>query len=316
MTAHQTTPATLAASGTLAGADSRNNALDRAQQHRPRRSVLYVPGSNPRAIEKTAALDADVVILDLEDAVAPEAKAQARTNVVQTIAQGRIRQECAVRINGLDTPWGMDDIAALAGAGDCAILLSKVEHADTLRQAADALGRHAPGHGHRLWAMLETPRAFLAAERIAGGHPLLECLVIGTSDLVKDLHARHTPERTEVLFALSVAVMAARAFGLDVIDGVHLDLHDLEGLRASARQARTLGFDGKSLIHPRQIAIANAVFGPSEEELQQARDWLQAWERRGDQGVIVVDGKLVERLHIEQARRILALAGQAERNAP
>src|SRR5690606_17897194 len=216
-----------------------------------------------------------------------------------------------------DTPWGMDDIAMIAGSTAHAVLLPKVESAATLTAAANALRQLGPeSHSHKLWAMLETPRAFLAASTIAAAHPLLECLVMGTSDLVKDLHARHTPERTEVLFALSVAVMAARAFGLDVIDGVHLDLHDLEGLRASARQARTLGFDGKSLIHPRQIAIANAMFGPSEEELQQARDWLQAWERRGDQGVIVVDGMLVERLHIEQARRILALAGQAERNAP
>src|SRR5690606_11912880 len=208
-----------------------------------------------------------------------------------------------------DTPWGMDDIAMIAGSTAHAVLLPKVESAATLTAAANALRQLGPeSHSHKLWAMLETPRAFLAASTIAAAHPLLECLVVGTSDLVKDLHARHTPERTEVLFALSTAVMAARAFGLYAIDGVHLDLHDLNGLTAAAEQARTLGFDGKFLIHPRQIDIANQVFGPSQEVLEQSQQWLAAWAKRGDQGVAVVNGIMAERPHIAQARRILALA--------
>ena len=278
---------------------------------RPRRSVLYMPGANARALDKARSLDADVLILDLEDAVAPDAKAQAREQVAAALrAGGYGRRECVVRVNALDTAWGLDDVRAIAQAGADAVLLPKVQSAaelDALARALDAAGALA---SLPLWAMAETPLGFLRLDAIASGHPRLTAIVVGTSDLVKDLHARHTPSREETLLARSMAVMAARAHGLAALDGVHLDLHDDAGLEAACRQGRDLGFDGKTLIHPKQIAAANAAFAPTPEELAAAHKRLDAWRaaQAAGLGVAVVDGALVENLHAREAERVLALA--------
>ena len=278
---------------------------------RPRRSVLYMPGANARALDKARTLDADALILDLEDAVAPDAKPLAREQVAAALREGGYgHRECIVRINALDTAWGADDVRAGACNGAHAVLLPKVEspaQLDALAQALDAAGAPAD---LPLWAMAETPLGFLRLDAIAGGHPRLAAIVVGTSDLVKDLHARHTPSRDETLLARSLAVMAARAHGLAVLDGVHLDLNDDTGLADACRQGRDQGFDGKTLIHPRQIAAANAAFAPAPEELDAARKRLDAWRaaQAAGQGVAVVDGALVENLHAQEAERVLALA--------
>ncbi|CAB3660880.1 (3S)-malyl-CoA thioesterase [Achromobacter animicus] len=279
---------------------------------RPRRSVLYMPGANARALDKARTLDADALILDLEDAVAPDAKAQARAQVAAALREGGYgRRECIVRVNALDTPWGMDDVRAVAQAGADAELLPKVESPAQLAALAQALDAAGAPMDLPLWAMAETPLGFLRLDAIAGGHARLAAIVVGTSDLVKDLHARHTPSRDETLLARSLAVMAARAHGLAVLDGVHLDLNDDAGLKDACRQGRDQGFDGKTLIHPRQIAAANAAFAPTAEELDTARKRLDAWRaaQAEGKGVAVVDGTLVENLHASEAERVLALAG-------
>lgn len=278
---------------------------------RPRRSVLYMPGANARALDKARTLDADAVILDLEDAVAPDAKAQARAQVAAALREGGYgRRECIVRVNALDTPWGLDDVRAIAQAGADAVLLPKVESPAQLAALAQALDAAGAPADLPLWAMAETPLGFLRLDAIAGGHARLAAIVVGTSDLVKDLHARHTPSREETLLARSLAVMAARAHGLAVLDGVHLDLNDDAGLQDACRQGRDQGFDGKTLIHPRQIAAANAAFAPTPEELDTARKRLDAWKaaQAEGKGVAVVDGALVENLHASEAERVLALA--------
>jgi len=278
---------------------------------RPRRSVLYMPGANARALDKARTLDADALILDLEDAVAPDAKAQARAQVAAALREGGYgRRECIVRVNALDTPWGMDDVRAVAQAGADAVLLPKVESPAQLASLAQALDAAGAPVDLPLWAMAETPLGFLRLDAIAGGHERLAAIVVGTSDLVKDLHARHTPSRDETLLARSFAVMAARAHGLAVLDGVHLDLNDDAGLQDACRQGRDQGFDGKTLIHPRQIAAANAAFAPTAEELDTARKRLDAWRaaQAEGKGVAVVDGALVENLHASEAERVLALA--------
>lgn len=279
---------------------------------RPRRSVLYMPGANARALDKARTLDADALILDLEDAVAPDAKAQARAQVAAALREGGYgRRECIVRVNALDTPWGMDDVRAVAQAGADAVLLPKVESPAQLAALAQALDAAGAPEDLPLWAMAETPLGFLRLDAIAGGHARLAAIVVGMSDLVKDLHARHTPSRDETLLARSFAVMAARAHGLAVLDGVHLDLNDDAGLQDACRQGRDQGFDGKTLIHPRQIAAANAAFAPTAEELDTARKRLDAWRaaQAEGKGVAVVDGALVENLHASEAERVLALAG-------
>lgn len=278
---------------------------------RPRRSVLYMPGSNRRALEKGRGLAADALILDLEDAVAPDAKAEARAAVAEALAEGGYgHREVVVRVNGLDTPWGEADVRALAGAGADAILLPKVESAAMVRALEAAMVAAGAGEDTAIWCMMETPRGILRVEEVAAASPRLAALVMGTSDLVKDLQARHTAERLPVLTALSLCLLAARAEGLAALDGVHLDLSDDEGFEASCRQGLDLGFDGKTLIHPRTIATANAVFGPAEAEVEEARRIIEAHaEARAEgRGVVVLDGKLVENLHVENARRLVALA--------
>ena len=277
---------------------------------RPRRSVLYLPGSNARALEKARSLPADALVLDLEDAVAPASKEEARARVVEAVARGGFGpREVVVRVNGPATPWGADDLAAVARAGADAVLLPKVDGPGAVRAAAGRLALAGAPDGLALWAMIETPRGVLAADAIAGATPRLACLVAGTSDLVKDRGARHVPDRTPVLASLSLVVLAARAHGLAALDGVHLDLDDAAGLERACAQGRDLGFDGKTLVHPRQIDAANRAFAPTPVEVALALRIVEAHreaETRG-RGVTVVDGRLVEALHVEAARRLLAL---------
>ena len=271
---------------------------------RPRRSVLFMPGSNARALEKARTLPADVLVFDLEDAVAPEMKVEARAQVAATVrAGGYGHREIVVRVNALGTPWGRDDLAAAAAAD--AVLLPKVESADTVSAALAALS--APP---AVWCMLETPRGILNAPSIAAASPRVTALVLGTSDLTKDLHARHTRERLPLLTSLQLCVLAARCAGITALDGVHLDLDDAAGFAAACRQAAEFGFDGKTLIHPKQVALANEVFAPATGDVDWARRVIAAHTEalsRG-RGVAVLDGRLIENLHVDDARRVLALA--------
>ena len=281
---------------------------------RPRRSVLYMPGANTRALEKAKSLPADSLILDLEDAVAPDAKAQARENIRTALDTGFGHREAVVRINGLNTQWGLDDLKAFADTKADAILLPKVESASQIQKVASLLKQFNPENTMKIWAMIETPLAIFHLPEIASSHPMLEALVLGTSDLVKDLHARHTPSRVETQTALSLSVLAARAHQLCVLDGVHLTLEDEEGLKQSCVQGRDMGFDGKTLIHPSQIAFANEIFGPSSEEIEEAKQRINAYDAAisSGAGIVLLNGKLVEELHIQDAKRILALADAIE----
>ncbi len=278
---------------------------------RPRRSMLYMPGSNTRALEKAKTLAADALILDLEDAVSPEAKQEARVNVADAVLNGGYGgRELLIRTNALDTPWGRDDIAAAAKAGPHGILLPKVESAAEIRQAERIMDDAGADPAVALWCMMETPRAILHAEEIAGATPRLAGFVMGTSDLAKDLHAHHTMMRLPMITSLGLCLLAARAEGLAIVDGVYLDLNDEDGFAASCKQGLELGFDGKTLIHPKQIAAANAAFAPSAAEIDFSRRIIAAHEAatREGQGVVLVDGKLVEGLHVENAHRLVALA--------
>lgn len=278
---------------------------------RPRRSVLYMPGSNTRALEKGRGLPADALILDLEDAVAPDAKVEARGNIAEALkAGGYGKREIIVRVNGLDTPWGKDDVAALATSGADALLLPKVESAAMVSELEGLMRNAGAPDGLAIMCMMETPRGILNADEIAGASQRLTCLVMGTSDLVKELNAAHTPERLPVLTSLSLCVLAARAHGVAIVDGVHLDLSDDEGFAAHCRQGKDLGFDGKTLIHPKTIAVANEVFAPSGADIAQAQRIIEAHAEatRQGQGVVVLDGKLIENLHVETAERSVALA--------
>ena len=278
---------------------------------RPRRSVLYMPGSNARALEKARSLAADGLILDLEDAVAPDAKATARAQVAAAVqAGGYGRRELIVRVNGLDTPWGRDDVAAAAAAGPDAILLPKVESAAQVATLEKLMNDSGARPACAIWCMIETPRGVLNVAEIAGATPRLACLVMGTSDLTKDLHARHTPLRLPMLTSLSLCLLAARANDLAILDGVHLDLADAAGFVKACEQGLEFGFDGKTLIHPSQLEPCNRVFAPSADEVAQAHKIIAAFEQAEAQGkaVVVVDGRLVENLHVANARRVAALA--------
>ncbi len=278
---------------------------------RPRRSVLYMPGSNARALAKGKTLPADGLILDLEDAVAPDAKEQAREQVVAAVRGGGYgHRELFVRVNGLDTRWGHADLCAAAASGAHAVLLPKVESADEVRRAERVLVAAGAPDGLALWCMMETPRGILHAEEIADASPRLAGFVLGTSDLAKDLHAAHTAMRLPMLVSLGTCLLAARAAGIAILDGVHLDLGDEEGFRASCVQGAELGFDGKTLIHPKQLAPANEVFAPSPAAVERSLEIIAAWDeaQKEGKGVVVVDGRLVENLHVEDARRLVALA--------
>ncbi len=278
---------------------------------RPRRSSLYMPGSNTRALEKAKGLAADQLILDLEDAVNPDAKQEARGNVCQAIRDGGYgARELLIRTNSFDTPWGREDVLQAALVGPDGILLPKVESAETVLEAERILIEADAPANTTIWCMMETPRGILHAEEIANATSRLGGFVMGTSDLAKDLHAHHTPMRLPMLTSLSICLLAARAAGLAIVDGVYLDLNDEDGFRASCQQGLELGFDGKTLIHPKQLAAANEVFAPSEVEIEFSRKIIAAFEEATaqGQGVVVVDGKLVENLHVENAKRLVALA--------
>jgi citrate lyase subunit beta/citryl-CoA lyase len=265
-----------------------------------------MPASNARAINKARTLPVDCVILDLEDAVAPSMKEAARVTALQAIAEGGFGdRELALRINPEGSPWFEADLEAAIASGVHAVVLPKVESAETVQHVADMLP-----DGMAVWAMIETPRGVQQVDVIAAAHARLAVLVMGTSDLAKEMRVPHRADRLGFLYALSRVVTAARVAGLDVIDGVYLNLQDTEGFEAICEQGRALGFDGKSLIHPDQIAVANRVFAPDAEAVNQAQRLLACWleaEKAGE-GVAVLDGKLVENLHAAEAERILALA--------
>ncbi len=278
---------------------------------RPRRSVLYLPGSNPRAMEKARALPVDGLIFDLEDAVAPENKETARSSVAAALtAGGYARRELILRVNGLGTAWGHADLAIAATLPIDAVLLPKVESAELVRLAIDILDTLGAPPQVSVWCMIETPLGVLRAAEIAGASPRLGALVLGTSDLTKDLNARETRDRLPLMTALGLVLLAARAHGRAVLDGVQLDLDDTTGFAASCRQGRDLGFDGKTLIHPTQIEAANAAFAPSDKEIVRARRLVAAYTEAvaAGTGAIRHEGRLVEALHVEAARRTLALA--------
>ena len=278
---------------------------------RPRRSVLYMPGSNARALVKGRTLAADALILDFEDAVAPDAKALARDQVVAALAEGGYgARELVIRVNAPDSPWGRDDLAAAAASGAHAVLLPKVDGAAMIEQAVAVLEAHGAPGDLAIWCMMETPLGMLRAEEIANAHRRVACLVMGTSDLAKDLHAAHTRDRLPLLTGLSLCLLAARAHGIAIVDGVHLDLADDEGFAYSCRHGLELGFDGKTLIHPKTIAVANEIFAPSAGEVDWSKKIIAAHAEAAGagRGVVVVDGRLIENLHVEAAHRLVALA--------
>jgi citrate lyase subunit beta/citryl-CoA lyase len=275
---------------------------------RPRRSVLYMPSSNERALEKAKTIPCDGLILDLEDAVAPDTKPAAREAACAAAQSGEYGgRELTIRINGADTEWHADDLAAACGAGPDAIVVPKVDSAEAVHALVDAMERHgAPDHT-TLWAMVETPRAMLHAEEIAAASERLSVLVMGTNDLVKELYAEHVPGRQPVLAGLGLALLAARATGKAILDGVYNDVKDPDGFLAECRQGREMGFDGKTLIHPGQVEGANQAFAPSAQAVEDARGILQAWEDGQGSGVVTYNGRMIENLHVESARRTLSI---------
>lgn len=280
---------------------------------RPRRSCLYMPGANVKALEKARTLSADVLLLDLEDSVAPEAKDIARAQVVAALqAGGYGKREIIVRINALTTPWGREDLAAAGTACPDGVLAPKVESAAQVQELDAAMTDAGFSGDASLWIMIETPRAILNLESIAEAArgTRLSCFVMGLNDLAKETRARQAPGRTPFHAAMSLAVTAARLGGLTVIDGVYNDIADEAGFEAECRQGLEFGFDGKTLIHPSQIAGANAVFAPSSDEIARARAVIGAFAlpENAGKGVIKVDGRMTELLHLEEARRVVAVA--------
>jgi len=278
---------------------------------RPRRSVLYMPGANERALEKAKGLPADALILDLEDAVAPDAKVEARARVCAAATSGEYgSKEVAIRANGLDTQWHADDVKAIAEAGPAAIVVPKINSVGDVAAVEKALeAGGAPDHT-MIWAMLETPVAMLHAEEIAASSERLAVLVMGTNDLAKELHAEHVPGRAPLLSGIGLCLLAARAAGKVILDGVYNDIKDEAGFEAECVQGRQLGFDGKTLIHPSQLDPCNRVFAPSEDEVASSREIIAAFEEATavGKGVVTVNGRMIENLHVDNARRVIALA--------
>ncbi len=278
---------------------------------RPRRSVLYMPGSNARALEKGRTLVADALILDLEDAVSTANKVEARGLIIEALNQGGYgNREIIVRVNSLDTIWGVDDVEAIANTSADAILLPKVETAEQVQNLIDLMDRSGAPEAMSVMCMMETPLGMLNAKEIAASSKRISCFVMGTSDLVKDLHAIHTKLRLPVITSLGLCLLAARAYDIAIVDGVCLDLSDDEGFEKSCAQGLELGFDGKTLIHPKTILTANKVFGPSSLAVEKAHSIVRAFEEADSkgQGVVVLNGQLIENLHAEEARRLIALA--------
>lgn len=277
----------------------------------PRRSVLYMPGANARALEKAKELPTDAVIFDLEDAVAPDAKQTAREQVVAAVeSKAYGHREIVVRVNGLDTEWGADDVAAIAAIGPDAMLFPKISSADDVKAAVAAMKKAGAPDSTDMWAMIETPTAFLHAEEIAAADPRLVCFVMGTNDLAKDLHANHTELRLPMITGLGLAMLAGRAHGLTLLDGVYNDIQNLDGFRSECVQGNNLGFDGKTLIHPSQLEPCNDVYGPSDAQLEEARAIIEGFEeaQKAGKGVVTVNGRMIENLHVEHAKRQVAMA--------
>ena len=282
---------------------------------RPRRSLLFMPGSNARALEKARTLAADGIILDLEDSVAPDAKAAARDQVAAAVtARGFGHREVIVRVNGLDMPWTADDLTAAAAAAPDGILIPKISNAEQLQLIAGRLLSMHTDKRVRIWAMIETPTAIFNVRQIAAAvtdaETRLAGFVMGTNDLAKETRARQLPGRAPMVSWLTTCVLGAREYGIDILDGVYNDISNTQGFAQECAQARDFGFDGKTLIHPNQIEACNAAFSPTEDEVTQARKMIAAFDRpenRG-KGVVQIDGRMVERMHAEMARRTVAIA--------
>ncbi|HEX5213647.1 MAG TPA: CoA ester lyase [Pseudolabrys sp.] len=286
---------------------------------RPRRSMLYMPGSNARALEKAKTLTVDGVILDLEDSVAPDAKETARKQVVDAVKAGGFgKREVFIRVNGVDTPWHADDLSAAAHAAPDAILVPKVVNPDMLEMIGRRLLDMGTDHKTRVWAMIETPLAIFNIQSIAAeakdSESRLSGLVMGTNDLAKDTRAHLVSGRAPMLSWLSTCVAAARIYGIDIVDGVYNDIDNTEGFEAECKQGVEFGFDGKTLIHPSQIVPCNKAFSPSPDEVAQARKVIAAFDlpENKSKGVISIDGRMVERLHADMARRTVAIAEAIE----
>ncbi|HJV79689.1 CoA ester lyase [Noviherbaspirillum sp.] len=284
-------------------------------RNRPRRSALYTPGANPRAMEKTKQVPADVFILDLEDAVAPDSKLEARQHVAAFLQQRKADQrELIVRVNGLDTAWCAEDLRAVIGLGPSGILFPKINSRRDVERAEELLTAAGAPADMQMWCMIETPLSILNLHAIAQhaqeSASRMSVWVMGTNDLVKEMRAQHTPDRTPLLFALSAALNAARAYGLVILDGVHNDIADTEGLTRVCEQGRSIGFDGKTVIHPSQVEQCNRLFAPDPEAVQNARRIIAAFDQpeNAGKGVLQVDGKMVELLHAEIARDTIAVA--------
>lgn len=276
--------------------------------YRPRRSVLYMPSSNARALEKAKTLSCDGIIFDLEDAVAPDAKESAREAACEAVRSGEYgRRELVIRVNAADTPWHADDLAAAAAAAPDAVLVPKVNSADEVLALVAALEKAGAPESTKLWAMIETPAAILGIGALAAASERLEVLVMGSNDLVKELHAEHVPGRAPILTAMSLAVLGVRAAGKVILDAVYNDVRDLDGFREEAVQARQFGFDGKSLVHPGQVGPANEVFAPDPDALEDAQGVIDAWEAGAGSGVVTYKGRMVESLHVATARRTLSI---------
>ena len=277
----------------------------------PRRSVLYMPGANERALEKAKGLDADALILDLEDAVAPDAKAEARERVCAAATSGDYgSKEIAIRVNGLATQWHADDIAAAAAAGPAAVVVPKVDSVDDVHAIERGLEAGGAPDTTKIWAMVETPVAMLHAEDIAAASDRLTVLVMGTNDLAKELHAEHVPGRQPLLTGLGLSLLAARATGKVILDGVYNNIKDEAGFEAECLQGRQMGFDGKTLIHPSQIEPANRIWAPTPEAIEDAAALIATFEEglAAGKGVVTHNGRMIENLHVANAQRILAVA--------
>ncbi|NNE75192.1 MAG: CoA ester lyase [Acidimicrobiales bacterium] len=277
---------------------------------RPRRSVLYMPAANARALEKAKSIPCDAIIFDLEDAVAPDAKEMARDQAVAAVRSGEYgKRELTIRCNGLDTPWGADDIAAAGVAGPAAVVIPKVADAAQLDAVAAQLAAAGAPETTGIWAMVETPEAIFNAREIAA-HARLTAVVMGTNDLAKELRARLVPGRAPLLPHLAQALLACRAMGTVVLDGVCNDLDDAEGFRAECVQGFEMGFDGKTLIHPKQVEPCNEVWSPTADEIEHAQKVIDAFAaaEADGRGVVTVDGRMIENLHVENAKRTLAVA--------
>lgn len=278
--------------------------------YRPRRSVLYMPAANERALEKAKDIAADALIFDLEDAVAPDAKAEARDRACAMFAAGGYGdREITIRVNGIGTPWHEDDLVAVAQAGPDGVVVPKINSVADLHAIEAGLERAGAPDRTRIWAMLETPIAMLHAEEICASSERLEVLVMGTNDLAKELHAKRVANRHPLLGGLHLCLLAARAAEKVILDGVFNDIKDEAGLLAECEQGHQMGFDGKTLIHPSQVAPCNEVFSPEEAEVELAGRIIAAFEEaeREGRGVVTVDGRMIENLHVDEARRVLSI---------